>query len=182
MQNDEQTQDDSLEIELEEVAEDEATNQSETSQEEDRDWKAEAKKWRAEAFKLKNEGKPHKANAEKKESKSEDFDYGEYAFLAQKGIESDDEIAFVKERMKDSGKSLRDTLNASWFKAELAERQALSKTADATPKGTSAKGTATDSVDYWMAKPISEVPQEMRAKVVNAKLDREKSTGVFYNS
>jgi len=40
----------------------------------------------------------------------------------------------------------------------------------------------TDSVDYWMSKPIEEVPPEMRIKVVNARLAKEKTKGVFYNS
>jgi hypothetical protein len=41
---------------------------------------------------------------------------------------------------------------------------------------------ATDSVEYWMAKPIEEVPAEMRTKVVNAKISKDKNKGNFYNS
>ena len=176
----EEHQDDSLEIELEEVEEDTEDNAEETSEEDEKGveyWKAEALKNKAILDRNKN-----KAKEAPKSKQSDEFDYGEYAYLAQKGIESDDDIKFVKDSMKDSGKSLRDTLNAGWFKAELADRQALNKTADATPKGSNAKGTAVDDVNYWLAKPIEEVPQEMRAKVVNAKLAKEEDKGKFYNS
>jgi len=180
MENEEMTQDDSLEIELEEVADD-TEEDTEESTEDDRGveyWKAEALKNKAILERNKN-----KPKAEKKSNKqSDDFDYGEFAYLAQKGIESDDDIKFVKERMEDSGKSLRDTLNAGWFKTELAERQALASTANATPKGTSAKGTAVDSVDYWMTKPLEEVPQEMRRAVVKALEAKDTDKGKFYNS
>ncbi len=168
-----ETQVDSLETEseFEEVEEQEET-QDET------DWKAEALKYKA--ILDRNKTKEKKAPAKSKQS--DDFDYGEYAFLAQKGIESDADVAFVRESMKDSGKTLRETLNASWFKAELTERQAIAQTAKAVPKGRGANGTAIDSVDYWLGKPIAEVPVEMRGKVVNARLAKENSGGKFYNS
>ena len=177
MQNEDQVQDDSLETELEEVADD---TEEETQEEEQgvEYWKAEALKNKAILDRNKNKT-PRK---EAKKSQSDEFDYGEYAYLAQKGIESDEDIAFVRNGMEESGKNLRDVLNANWFKADLAERQALSKTDAAVPKGSRANTAATDDVAYWSAKPIEEVPADMRLKVVNAKRAKEENQGKFYNS
>lgn len=169
----EETQADDLETTSEETEEVE-----EETEEDTKDWKAEALKFKA--ILDRNKGKEKKAPAKAKQS--DEFDYGEYAYLATKGIESDDDIAFVKDAMKDSGKSLRETLNAKWFQAELTERKELSATANAVPKGSKANGTAIDSVEYWLSKPIEEVPANMRGKVVNARLAKEQDSGKFYNS
>ncbi len=121
-----------------------------------------------------------------KSKQSDEFDYGQYAYLKQAGIESDEDIAFVKEKMEDSGKTLRDTLKANWFKAELKERKELATTAEAIPKDSNSKGTAMESVDYWKGKEDSVIqknaPKGMLIKVVNARLAEEKSGGQFYNS
>ena len=58
----------------------------------------------------------------------------------------------------------------------------LAKTEEATIAGKRSGSTTQDSVDYWMNKPIEDVPKDMVIKVVNAKLAKEKTTGVFYNS
>jgi len=117
-----------------------------------------------------------------KPSKSDNLDYGHLAYLTSKGIESDKEIAFVKAEMKASGQELRTLLSNEYFQAKLEKQRALAKTADATPTGKRSGGVPTDSVDYWMSKPIEEVPPEMRIKVVNARLAKDKNKGVFYNS
>ena len=121
-----------------------------------------------------------------KSKQSDEFDNGDYAYLEQKGIESDEDIQFVKDRMEDSGKNMRDTLNAGWFKAELKERQELAVTTEATPKGSGAKGSAIDSVEYWLGKEDAEIqkdgPKGMLLKVVNARVAKEGNKGHFYNS
>jgi len=170
MQNDELEEVEVQEDDLETTSEDE-----EQEQEEEKDWKAEAKKWRAEAFKSKGNSKADEKSAQKQ---SDEFDYGEYAYLAQKGIESDAEIAIVRNAMKDSGKSLRDVVSAKWVQEDLE----VAKTSSAVPKGSKSNSTAVDSVEYWQGKDIKDVPANMRQKVVNAKLERENSGGVFYNS
>jgi len=181
--------DSEVEVELEEV-EEESEQEQEDEQEEEvvekQQESLEDKKARLER-QLSQTNKKLGVDKEKpKATQSDEFDYGEYAYLSQKGIESDDDIKFVKDSMKDSGKSLRDTLNASWFKAELAERQALASTADATPNGSSSKGTAIDSVEYWQGKDDAEIqknaPKGMLLKVVNARLAEEANSGKFYNS
>jgi len=88
----------------------------------------------------------------------------------------------VQEAMKRTGESLEQILENPYFQAKLKETRDLALTADATPKGSRSNSVPTDSVEYWSAKPIEEVPQNMRAKVVNAKLASDKSKGMFYNS
>jgi hypothetical protein len=172
-----ETQEVDLETSTEEAEEDTVT--VEDTEEEEKGveyWKAEALKNKA--ILERNKGK------EVKEAKpqSDDFDYGQYAFMEQRGIESDDDISFVKKSMKDSGKSLREVLNANWFKSELKERHDLSKTEQATIKGKRSGGASTDSVEYWASKDFADVPQNMRGKVLAHREAKEKNKGMFYNT
>lgn len=112
---------------------------------------------------------------------SNDLDYGQKAYLAANGIKGK-EIDFVKQEMKASGMSLDALLENDYFQAKLEKQRAFEKTAEATPTGKRSGGVPTDSVDYWLTKPIEEVPHDMRIKVVNARLAKEKNKGIFYNS
>lgn len=118
---------------------------------------------------------------EVKTSKSDSLGYGEKAFLVANGIKGE-EMKMVEEALKKSGDSIEDILENPYFQAKLEEARNLAKTADASPKGKRPSPIPTDSVEYWIGKPMEEVPQEMRIKVVNAKLNKEKTTGIFYNS
>ena len=174
----------SEEVELEEVENEEIEEeQKEQEVEEEKTQETlEAKRTRLQRQLDQTDKKLGREKPKSKAKQSDEFDYGEYAYLAQKGIESDDDIKFVQDCMADSGKSLRDTLNSGWFKSELSERQQLDSTASAVPKGKAANTAATDDVAYWSAKPIEEVPREMRAKVVSARRAKEQDQGKFYNS
>ena len=121
-------------------------------------------------------------DTEKPSTKSNDLDYGQKAFLAANGIKGTREMDFVRQEMKVSGMDIESLLENDYFQAKLEKQRALAKTADATPHGKRSSGVPTDSVEYWATKPIEEVPQDMRIKVVNARLAKEKSKGVFYNS
>lgn len=129
---------------------------------------------------------PEVKKPEKKTQKSDGLDYGQLAFYNTKvdsiKIESDEDIDFLKQTIADTGKSQKDLLGAKWFQSELKEKRSLKATADATPTGKRSSGGAVDSVEYWMAKPFEEVPKDMKAKVVQARLDKENSKGHFYNS
>ena len=120
--------------------------------------------------------------------KSDEFNNGDYAYLAAKGIEDDKEIARIKEIQKFNGKSIREIVAHPDFQSELKNMRALKETEIATPTGKRSSGVATDSVEYWVAKAgpnaehLDEVPKEMRAKVVNALDSKEKNKGQFYNS
>lgn len=156
-----------------------------TTEEDTTDWKAKYEETqgrlkRAET-KLSKVKEPE-TKTEKQPSKSDGLDYGAKAYLTANGIKGAKEFDFVQSELKASGEDLDTLLENDYFKARLEKFRALGKTAEATPTGKRSGGVATDSVEYWAAKPFEEVPKDMRAKVVNFKLDKEKSKGVFYNS
>jgi hypothetical protein len=180
MQNEENTQ----EFELDEKQNEEGQEQEETQEQDQQndesndttDWKAEALKYKA--ILDRNKNKPDKEPSKK----SDGLDYAQKAYLKSSGINST-EFDFVNEEMKKSGlKDLDSLLENPYFKAQLENRRELQKTQDATIKGKAPNGVATNSVEYWMSKPIEEVPADMRIKVVNAKLAKDNNKGMFYNS
>lgn len=149
------------------------------------DWKAkfeeeEGRRKRAET-KL-SKAKEPETESKKSPSKSDGLDFGAKAYLAANGIKGAKEFEFVQSELKKSGEELDSLLENDYFKTRLENFRALSKTSEATPTGKRSSGVATDSVEYWMAKPFEEVPKDMRAKVVQAKLDKEENKGHFYNS
>ena len=148
-------------------------------QEDKTDWKAEALKYKAILDRNKNKKSENKEPAKK----SDGLDYGSKAFLTANGIKGSKEFEFVQNELKQSGEELEALLENDYFKSRLEKFRNLNKTEEATPTGKRGNGVPTDSVDYWMSKPISEVPKDMRIKVVNAKIEKEKSSkGTFYNS
>jgi len=118
----------------------------------------------------------------KPSKKSDDFGYDVKAFLTANGVKGTKEFDFVKTEMKKSGQDLESLLENEYFQHRLKTFREINKTSEATIKGTRSGGVPTDSVDYWLSKPIEEVPQEMRIKVVNAKIEKSKNKGIFYNS
>lgn len=123
-----------------------------------------------------------KTKSEPKAKKSDDLDYGQKAFLVANGIKGEKELSLVKEAMKESGKTLEQVLESKYFQSELESLREIDRTEKATPTGKRSSNNSMDSVEYWMSKPMSEVPKEMRTKVVNARLAKEQGGGVFYNS
>lgn len=124
-----------------------------------------------------------KAQLEKGTSKKSDgLDYGQKAYLVANGIKSPTEVKLVQEWMKESGKDLETVLESKRFQGELEDMREIAKTAIATPPGKRSGNSPLESVEYWMNKPFEEVPKDMKAKVVNAKLDKDKNQGQFYNS
>lgn len=119
--------------------------------------------------------------AKKEESTATGLGLDVKGYLKASGIKSS-EFDFVQEELKKSGGDIDSLLENEYFQAKLEKHRELAKTADAIPTGKRSGGVPTDSVEYWMSKPIEDVPQSMRREVVNAKLDREKNKGVFYNS
>lgn len=140
--------------------------------------------WKAEALKNKAILDRNKNKPEHKESskKSDGLDYAQKAYLKASGINSN-EFDFVNEEMEKLGtKDLDILLDNPYFKSQLENRRELQTTQNATIKGKSPNGVATNSVEYWLTKPIDEVPADMRIKVVNAKMAKENNKGMFYNS
>lgn len=147
------------------------------------DWEAKAKELegrlkRAET-KLK---KSSDSKSDSRPSTSGSLDYGQKAFLRAEGIKGEAETKLVEQYMRETGKDLEQVIESKFFKAELEELREISRTEEASPKGKRTGTTALDSVEYWLNKPLEEVPKELRIKVVNAQLARENTKGVFYNS
>ncbi len=111
-----------------------------------------------------------------------DFGYDVKAYLKASGITAN-EFDFVKAELKASGLNDVDALlENDYFKSKLEKHREVAKTQDATPSGKRSGGVATNSVDYWLSKPIEEVPNEHRRAVVNARIERENKKSQFYNA
>ena len=176
--------------EEEEVVEDDAVEE-ETSEEVTEDTEEDSTDWKAKADELQGrlkraETKLSKGSSKKasKPSTSNDLDYGAKAYLASHDlkVKGTKEIEFVENELKQSGQDLDSLLENDYFKGRLETFRKLDETSEATPTGKRSGGAAIDSVDYWSTKPMKDVPQNMRQKVVNARLEKESSKGVFYNS
>lgn len=135
----------------------------------------------ARAKKAEAEAKAARALTKQDGTKSDDFGYDVKAYLKASGIKAE-EFDFVKKEMKQSGMDLDSLLDNEYFQAKLDKHRAVSRTEEAAPRGKRSGGAATESVDYWLAKPIDEVPADMRRAVVNAKLEREGRKSQFYNT
>ena len=138
----------------------------------------------ARAKKAEAEAKAAKSQFGKPEAKTggNDFGYDVKAYLKASGIKAN-EFDFVKAEMKASGLSDVDTLlENDYFKSKLEKHREVAKTDEATPSGKRSGGVATNSVDYWLAKPFEEVPKEHRSAVLNARIQREGGKSQFYNS
>ncbi len=158
-----------------EVVEDETEEEAEDTT----DWKAEALKYKAILDRNKNK-KPDEKPASNQ--KPDGLGYDVKAYLKASGIKAD-EFDFVQKELKQSGMTDIDALlENDYFQARLEKHRALETTTKAAPSAKRSGGVATDSVDYWLAKPLEEVPADMRRQVVNAQLKKEQGKGKFYNS
>lgn len=158
-----------------EMAETEET----TEEESEKDWKAEALKYKA--ILERNKNKKEETTEVKKETKSDDFGYDVKAYLKSSGIKAD-EFDFVRKELKNFNGDVDALIENEYFQAKLEKERKVRETADAIPKSKRSGAPATDSVDYWLTKPFEEVPQNLRSKVVSARMEREKNGVRFYNS
>lgn len=181
MFNEDTQEDVTLENDIEEVVEETEESEEEetvyTPTEREKELEAENKKLKA----ILDRNKKPKAQ-EKQTTKSDDFGYDVKAYLKSSGIAAS-EFEFVRTELKQSGLGDVDSLlENEYFQSRLEKHRAIQKTKDATPTGRRSGGVATDSVEYWLGKPFDEVPSEMKLKVVDAKMKKDKSRGMFYNS
>lgn len=119
---------------------------------------------------------------QKTTQKSDGLDYGQKAFLVANGIKESAEMKLVQGIMQETGKNLEQVLGSKYFQAELNEMRELQTSKNAIPTGKRSGNVPTESVEYWMTKDFKDVPADMKAKVVNARLNQDKAKGVFYNS
>lgn len=165
-------------------------------QDESIDWKAKALEWKGIAKrrttalrKAKDAIPPAKApkpaedpNAGQAPKKGE-LDYGQKAYLNSLGFKDAEDHTFVQGVMKDTGKSLEDVLASGFVQSELKRLGEERATKAAQPPAGEGRQAppARDTVDYWLAKgelPPADQP-ELRRKVVNAKIARQKSESQF---
>lgn len=121
----------------------------------------------------------------KEEIASKPNDLGEKAFLAVNGVKTPEELAFFNKLKQETGKSADALLESTYFQSEFKAFKELKASDNATPNGSKrSSNSSVDTVEYWIAKgelpPVSEV--ELRRKVVNARMKKEKVEGQFYNS
>lgn len=146
----------------------------------------EAKRSRLER-ELKRHNKKHGFETEEKaktSKQSDEFDDGQLAYLATRGITTDKDIDFTKEQLKERGGTLRELLGKKWFQSELTERKEAQSVLEATPTGSKRGQSRTgDTVEYEYAKYLKtgKLPadREMRTKVVNMRYTKAKSDSEF---
>ncbi len=127
----------------------------------------------AQRFKTKLEKAKEKAEApvEKKKGKTDEFDYGQKAYLKASGIDST-EFDFVKAQMESSGKDIDSLLSSGYFQAELKGIRDAKSVAQATPSASrGAEAPSTSKVDYWIAKGELPTDKALRAAVVEKKIE-----------
>lgn len=128
---------------------------------------------------------PGSKSTKKSAQKSDEPDYAKLSYLETKGVVESDDQEWLIDLAKESKTELRDLLKKSWVQLELKERKELKDSSNAMPKGPKrTNNSSQDTVDYWLAK--GEMPPKentkLRREYVNAKMEREKDKGKFYNS
>lgn len=119
---------------------------------------------------------------EKPKANSNEFGYAEKAFLTASGLKGSKEFELAQKFARETGKNLEQVLESKYFQNELEEMREIDRTANAAIRGKDSKGMSIDSVEYWASKDFKDVPREMKAKVIDFKLKKEKEKDVFYNS
>lgn len=150
------------------------------SNEDTTDWRAKFEEEQGRRRRLETKLNKSAERPEPQSKKSSDLDYGELAFLTAKGVENDDEVDFVTTIINNTGRSLKDVVGDDYVQAKLTAMREARAVKDATPSGTKRSAqSASDSVEYWLAK--GELPEDtdLRRKVVNARIEKETRKDVF---
>ncbi len=119
--------------------------------------------------------------------KSDETDYAQEAYLIAQGIKEADERELVRERMANTGKSLKETVENKYTQQDLEELRSAKAVKIATPSGSKRSGaSASDTVDYWRAKidagkaTLLDIPDvKLRRQIVNSRLAKEKDVDHF---
>jgi len=129
-----------------------------------------------------------KDDVSKVEQKTTDeFDYGEKAFLRSYNIKGADELALVKTWTKRTGDSLDAIVEDEIFQSKLKNLRDARASDEALPKS-NRRGTAPAQNDesYWMSKiesgqnTLNDIEDvDMRRKVLNKRIEKEARGGKF---
>lgn len=146
------------------------------------DWKAkfEEEQGKRKRLETKLGKKPAETTTNEPTKQTDDLGYGELAFLTAKGIESDDEVDFIKTMIKNTGRPLKEIVSDDYTQAKLKAMRDGREAKNAVPSGTSRSNQSpVDTVEYWLAK--NELPADpiLARKVVNARIEKEKNTSIF---
>ena len=130
-----------------------------------------AKKAETEAKELKE----FKAKAEATpKSQSNDLDYGKMAYLAAKEINEAEDVEFIENEAKATGKSLIELLEYKYIQEKLQmNRETREAKAGLPPGSNRAGGGSLNTVEYHLAKGTTPEDQELAEKVVEARMKRE---------
>lgn len=152
-------------------------NQDLKSEEDDKDWKAEALKYKAILDRNKN-----KTITKEPSKTSNDLGYDVKAFLTANGLKGSDEYKLAQDFAKNTGKTYDQVVENKYFLQELEEYREIKKTGNSAPKSRGkTSNMSQDSIEFWLAKPFGELPDdfELRKKVVNARRQKSRNTGMF---
>ena len=127
----------------------------------------------------------------KKEKQSDEFNDGQLAYLAAKGIESEEDTDWVRDELKKHGGNLRELFNNEYFQAKQKARRDTNAALAATPShhkrsGQGAQNEAEVHYAKYMSMDAREsenylatLPREMRQKLVNMRLQKTKKENQF---
>lgn len=116
------------------------------------------------------------------------LDRADKAFLIAKGLQTEEEWTLAKEYVQNTGKELEEVVDSRYFQKELTEMRQTreSKMAiDAVSGSKRGLPSARDTVDYWLAKGVDELPpaymSDLRRQVVNARAKQYSNNSPFKN-
>ena len=106
---------------------------------------------------------------------SDELSDAQYAYLAAKGIEDEDDVDFIHTQMKKWDKTLREVLKDEDVQTKLKGIRIERDVKKAMPASTKRAGSGgTDNLDYWTAKydQTGELPDDfdLRTAVIDAKV------------
>lgn len=124
--------------------------------------------------------KPTPKNDEPRELKSDEPDYAKLAFLKSEGVINAEDQKIVQDEAKRLKLPLTEVLQMEHIKGKLKDAKDQRESQDGAPKGKGKSGGSNQTdVDYWLAKGETPTDLELAEKVINARMKKEESKGMF---
>uniref|UniRef100_A0A6H1ZHD2 Uncharacterized protein n=1 Tax=viral metagenome TaxID=1070528 RepID=A0A6H1ZHD2_9ZZZZ len=139
------------------------------------------KKAESEAKKLREQLKAKEPDKELENSQSNEPDYSKLAFLEGRQVSHPDDQKLVIDEAVRLKLPLTDILGLEYIKAKLQTSKEQREAESGTPagRGKAGGGTGQKDVDYWIQKGELPKDQELAAKVVNAKMQKDDTKRMF---
>jgi hypothetical protein len=138
---------------------------------------ARLKRAEAKIDRMKIDAKVEKKVETELQKKAGELDNADYALLAAKGIEEDEDIKLVHQKMQKWDMSMREVLADKDMQEKLKANKIEREVKTAMPSSTRRSGPGLENLDYWKAKydRTGDLPDdfELRSAVINAKVDKE---------